>query len=162
VSRDDRPATEAHEEALQLLPAPVVVVGVARGDELGGMTASWVTRVSHVPPLLLVSIGHQRHTYTMFGDAEEFTISILAENQADVGRVFGYHSRRDRDKWAEVDHVLLGRGTPALARCSAHLLCRVRDRVRLGDHDGFVGEVVEAAVLSGPPALPLRAADFGG
>jgi flavin reductase (DIM6/NTAB) family NADH-FMN oxidoreductase RutF len=148
--------------ALQLLPAPVAVVGVRAGDELGGLTAAWVTRVSIAPPLVLVSIGHERRTWDLLQEAREFTISVLAEDQVPVGRLFGRHSRRDRDKWAETPHVLMGEGIPALERCSARWLCRIQDRFTTGDHDCFVGRVVEARVVDGAPALPMRGADYAG
>jgi flavin reductase (DIM6/NTAB) family NADH-FMN oxidoreductase RutF len=148
--------------ALQLLPAPVAVVGVRSGDELGGLTAAWVTRVSIEPPLVLVSIGHTRRTWDLLEGATEFTVSVLSEDQVSVGRLFGRHSRRDRDKWAEVDHVLMGEGVPAMERCAARWLCTVDSRFTTGDHDCFVGRVVEAAVIDGAPALPMRGADYAG
>jgi flavin reductase (DIM6/NTAB) family NADH-FMN oxidoreductase RutF len=148
------------DKALGLIPAPVCVVGIERDGVTGGMTAAWVTRVSHRPPLLIVAIGHQRYTHELFADGAEFTVSVLAEDQVAVGRLFGLHSRRDRDKWAEVDHVRLGGGAPALQRCAARLLCRVVARFATGDHDCFVGEVRGADVVDGPPALPMRGADY--
>ncbi|MFO7609845.1 MAG: flavin reductase family protein, partial [Candidatus Krumholzibacteriia bacterium] len=72
----------------------------------------------------------------------------------------GLHSRRERDKWAETPHVLLGGGVPALARCAARLLCALVGRFTTGDHDCLVGRVVEAEVVQGGPALPLRGADY--
>ncbi len=43
------------DEILRLIPGPVTVVGVANAGVLGGLTASWITRVSQEPPLLLVA-----------------------------------------------------------------------------------------------------------
>jgi flavin reductase (DIM6/NTAB) family NADH-FMN oxidoreductase RutF len=160
VSNDETRSQDQRDEALKLLPAPVAVIGVRRGDELGGMTAAWLTRVSHEPPLLLVAVGHRRYTRELLESAGAFSVSILADDQPEVARIFGLHSRRERDKWAQVDHVLLSDGVPALGHCAARLLCRIRDRVPLGDHDGIVGEVVSAEIVAGAPALPLRAEDF--
>ena len=158
----DRPADQsaATDEALRLFPQPVAVVGAVRNGELGGLTAAWVTRVSMEPPLVLVSIGHQRRTYDLLEGAGEFTVSLLAEGQVAEARLFGLHSRRDRDKWAETPHVLLGDGVPALARCAARLLCAVEGRFTTGDHDCLVGRVTAAEIVAGGPALPLRGADY--
>ncbi|MBE0567818.1 MAG: flavin reductase family protein [Krumholzibacteria bacterium] len=150
----------AADEALRLFPQPVAVVGVARHGELGGLTAAWVTRVSMVPPLVVVSIGHARRTFDLLEGAAEFTVSLLAEGQVTEARLFGLHSRRDRDKWAETPHVLLGAGVPALARCAARLLCAVESRFTTGDHDCVVGRVTAAEVVAGGPALPLRGGDY--
>lgn len=150
------------DSALQLLPAPVAVIGVRSGDELGGLTAAWVTRVSIDPPLVLVSIGHGRRTWDLLEGAGEFTVSVLSEGQVPTARLFGRHSRRDRDKWAETAHVLMGEGIPAMERCAARWLCRIEKRFTTGDHDCFVGRVVEARVVDGAPALPMRGADYAG
>ena len=152
--------TETIDEVLRLLPAPVAVIGVAGDSELGGLTAAWLTRVSHDPPLVVVSIGHQRHSYQMLRESDRFAVSILAADQVEEGRLFGLHSRRDVDKWARVDHILLSGGAPALSRCSGRFLCLIRQRITAGDHDLFVGEVSEAAIVAGAPALLLRGEDF--
>ena len=157
-----RPSPSPFDPALHLLPAPVAIIGVRSGDMLGGLTAAWVTRVSIDPPLVLVSIGHERHTWNMMEAAEEFTVSVLSEGQVPEARLFGRHSRRDRDKWAEVEHVLLGGGCPAMSRCAARWLCRIESRFTTGDHDCIVGRLVESEVVDGAPALPMRGADYAG
>lgn len=146
--------------ALHLLPAPVTVVGARRGDQTGGLTAAWVTRVSLEPPLLLVAIGRERHTWELLSGAAQMTISVLGEDQVEVGRRFGLYSRRDLDKWALTEHVLLGEGIPAVAGCAARYLCRIVQRFATGDHDCLVGEILSAEVDAGGPALPMRGADY--
>jgi len=150
----------AFDEALHLLPAPVTVIGVRSGEELGGLTAAWVTRVSLEPPLLVVAIGHDRRTWELLADAVQFTVSVLREDQVDVARRFGLHSRREIDKWAQTDHVLVGDEMPAVADCSARYLCRLTDRFVTGDHDCVVGEILMAETVAGGPALPMRGADY--
>ncbi len=147
-------------EAWQLLNVPVTVVGVAAGGVDGGLTAAWVMRASLEPPLLVVSVGHERFTHGLLTKASEFTVSILAEGQVAEARLFGLHSRRDRDKWCEVDHARMGAGTPALARCAARFLCRLEGRFPAGDHDLVTGHVLAAEVVDGGPVLPMRGADY--
>ena len=57
------------DEILRLIPGPVAVVGAATAGVLGGLTASWVTRVSQEPPLLLVAIGRERYTWQLLRGA---------------------------------------------------------------------------------------------
>jgi flavin reductase (DIM6/NTAB) family NADH-FMN oxidoreductase RutF len=146
--------------ALRRMPAPVAVIGARRGEITGGLTAAWVTRVSIDPVLILVSIGHERYTYDLMKDTTHFTVSILADNQVPAARLFGLQSRREVDKWSQVDHDLLGEGIPAVRDCAARFLCKVQDVFRTGDHDCFVGEVVTAENPSDRPALPMRGADY--
>ncbi len=148
------------DDALRLVPAPVAVIGVAHDGVLGGLTAAWLTRVSMDPPLLLVSIGHERQTYGFMCSGTSFSVSLLHESQVEIARLFGLHSGRERDKWAEVAHELLDDGTPLIAGCSAQFQCRTVRRVTAGDHDLFVGEVVWARIDAGGPALPMRGSDY--
>ncbi len=148
------------DEALRLVPAPVAIIGAARQEVLSGLTAAWLTRVSMDPPLLVVSIGHQRYTQEIMKGGTEFSVSLLHSDQVEIARLFGLHSGRDRDKWREVDHVLLGEGVPALQQCSARFLCRTFQTVTAGDHDLYIGEIVIAEVLRGGPALPMRGKDY--
>jgi flavin reductase (DIM6/NTAB) family NADH-FMN oxidoreductase RutF len=149
-----------HDESLQLMQSPVAVIGAAADGILGGLTCAWLTRVSTDPPRVVVAIAPERYTYGLLVVGECFSVSILGEGQTDVGRLFGLHSRRDRDKWSETDHVLLEGGVPALAECAARLLCRLIETVPVGDHDLFVGEIIGSDVVSGPPALPMRGRDY--
>lgn len=151
---------ETLDTALRLIPAPVAVIGARDGERRGGLTAAWVTRVSIDPPLLLVSIGHERYTYTLLQESDHFTVSLLAAGQVNEARLFGLKSQRDVDKWAQVDHELLGEGVPVLKHCTARFLCRVQGVFQTGDHDCFVGEIIQAEEVDGAPALPMRGADY--
>ncbi|HPF71354.1 MAG TPA: flavin reductase family protein [Candidatus Krumholzibacteria bacterium] len=150
----------AADAALRLFPAPVAVVGAAADGVRAGLLAAWVTRVSMEPPLVLVAVGHTRHTYGVLAAAASFTVSLLGEGQIETARLFGLVSGRERDKWAEVPMVLMDDRTPALRDCAARLLCTSAGRFTAGDHDCFVGHIMAAEVVSGGPALPLRGADY--
>lgn len=149
-----------HDPALFLLNAPVAVIGVAHGGRTAGLTAAWLSRVSTSPPLLLVAVAPERHTWGVLDAAEGFSVSILRDGDLETGRLFGLNSGRDVDKWGRVEHVLTADGSPALTRCAARLSCRTTSRLPTGDHEIFVGEVVASEVVDGGPALPMRGADW--
>lgn len=148
------------DEILRLIPGPVTVVGSVAAGVLGGLTASWVTRVSQEPPLLLVAIGRERYTWQLLRSASHFTVSLLGEGQIAEARLFGLRSRREVDKWALVEHDLLGPGVPALRRCAARFLCSIEDRFATGDHDCLIGRVVEVGRGAVQTPLPLRGSDY--
>ncbi len=152
--------TAQRDEILRLIPGPVTVVGAAAGGVLGGLTASWVTRVSQEPPQLLVAIGRERYTWQLLRGATHFSVSLLGEGQVAEARLFGLRSRRDVDKWALVEHDLLGPGVPALRHCAARFLCAVDGRFAAGDHDCVLGRILEwsRGTLAAP--LPLRGGDY--
>lgn len=151
---------QERDEVLRLIPGPVAVVGAATAGVLGGLTAAWLTRVSQEPPLLLVAIGRERYTWQLLRGATHYTVSLLAEGQVAEARLFGLRSRRDVDKWALVEHDLLGPGVPALRHCAARFLCAIEGSFATGDHDCLVGRVEQAWRGVPTPPLPLRGADY--
>ena len=153
-------SSEILENALRNMPAPVAIVGAAHDGVFGGLTAAWVTRVSLDPAMLLVAVGHERFTWQLMNNSDLFTISLPTTAQVKEARLFGLQSRRDVDKWAQVDHDLLGDGIPALRHCTTRFLCRKAEVLKTGDHDCFVGLVISAEILSDDPALPMRGADY--
>ena len=154
------PSSEILENSLRSMPAPVAVVGAAHDGLLGGLTAAWVTRVSLKPAMLLVAVGHERFTWDLMNNSAYFSVSLPKISQVDEARLFGLKSRRDVDKWAQVDHDLLGEGIPALRHCATRFLCRKTAVLKTGDHDCFVGEVISAEIISEEKALPMRGADY--
>lgn len=153
------PAVSPHDAPLRLLHQPVVIVGAVRDGRDGGLAAAWATRVSVDPALVMISVAPERHTHGLLVEGGLFTVSVLHEDQVETARRFGLHSRRELDKWAETPFVLMD-GVPAVADASARLLCRVTARFPAGDHDLFLGEVVESVVDRGAPALPMRGRDY--
>lgn len=160
TDRTDASATASLDETLRLIPGPVAVIGAAKDGVMGGLTAAWLTRVSMDPPLLLVSVGHQRFTWELLAGASHFTVSVLADDQVPEARLFGLNSRREVDKWAQTAHVLLGEGIPALEHCSARFLCGLENRFTTGDHDCLVGRIISGETVAGGPALPMRGRDY--
>lgn len=148
------------DDVLRLIPGPVAVVGATGAGIMGGLTAAWLTRVSQEPPLLLVAIGRERYTWQLLRAATHYSVSLLAEGQVAEARLFGLRSRRDVDKWALVEHDLLGPGVPALRHCAARFLCAIEGRFATGDHDCLVGRVEHAERVAAALPLPLRGADY--
>ena len=124
-----------------------IVVGVAR-DEHGRhnpITLGWTMIVSHVPPMMAVSIGKTRYSLETFRQAREFLIAFPSELQKEEVMLFGTQSGRDMDKLAAS-----GCGFSAACRIDSVLFdgavanfeCRLTGELEAGDHVIFVGEVV--------------------
>ena len=79
-----QPDAQAVDQVLHLFPQPVAVIGAVREGELGGLTAAWVTRVSVNPALIMVAVGHERHTWHLLETAACFSVSLLGEDQIPV------------------------------------------------------------------------------
>lgn len=139
----------------------VYVVTTRLGDRVNGMTAAWVSQASIKPPLVMVSIAPPRYSHELIKESRIFAVNLLTDGQVDLGKRFGYKSGRKVDKFAGLDYTTAATGAPILPQAYAYLDCKLLDTFPAGDHDLFVGEVVEAKILH-PDAQPLvfKAGDF--
>jgi flavin reductase ActVB len=118
---------------------------VATREEDGnpkGFTASAFSSLSLDPPLILVCLDRKADSHPAFERAEHFTVSILAEDQAQAALRFA-KSGSDKFGGFEVEQGSIT-GMPVIPDALVHLECRMHDRLRGGDHTILVGEVLFA------------------
>ena len=134
-------------------PRPVAVIMARDGSgKVNGMTASWVTPLSHSPLLLGVSIAPSRYTYGLIKETGEFTVNVFTKKYLKQVYFIGTTSGRDVDKLKQVELTLRESKkvrVPHLAEALAVLECRVEKEVEVGDHALFVARVVEAYAKKG-------------
>jgi len=146
--------------ARYLMPQAVFVVTGAAGEKTAGMTACWVSRVSHRPPLFAVAIHHGSHTRDVVAAGGCFCIHILCRDQVDLARRFGSVSGQQVDKLAGIPWRRGESGAPVLEGVLAYLDCRVVHQFEVGDHTLFVGELVDEGVFREAEALLFRPEDY--
>jgi len=144
------------DEAFDKVVNGIAVVTVNARGKSNGMTAAWFTRVSFNPPLVMVSVGHSRHTHGLIGEAGSFCLNILAEGQVSLARKFGFASGRNADKFAGVSFREGKTGSPILEGVAGHLDCRLAAAYNAGDHTLFVGEVVDSGASDLKPLASRR------
>jgi flavin reductase (DIM6/NTAB) family NADH-FMN oxidoreductase RutF len=130
----------------------VVTTRDAGGEPLG-LTVSAFSSVSLQPPLVLVSVDVGSEAHAGFRDAGVFGVSILAEGQDAVSRLF---ARPGRAKFLEVPMQLGPRGLWMVPDALAHIECEVRAAHPAGDHILYLGEIVSLAVRPGRPLVYQR------
>ncbi len=82
------------EAAFTALVHGVYVVTTRVGDKVNGMTAAWVSQVSLKPLLVMVSIAPARYSHTLIQESGVFAINVLASDQAELAKRFGFKSGR--------------------------------------------------------------------
>jgi flavin reductase (DIM6/NTAB) family NADH-FMN oxidoreductase RutF len=149
------------EAAFAALVHGVYVVTTRVGDKINGMTAAWVSQVSLKPLLVMVSIAPPRYTHTLIKESGVFAINVLASDQVELAKRFGYKSGRKVDKCAGLDWLTAASGVPVLPQAHAYLDLKLVHTYAAGDHTLFVGEVMEAKILH-PDSRPLifKKSDF--
>ncbi|MCI0497400.1 MAG: flavin reductase family protein [Thermoplasmata archaeon] len=116
---------------------------VSGGDNI--MAAAWLTQVSVVPPLFVVSIRKERHTYPLIAESGEFALNFLGVEHAARVDLCGKRSGRKGDKFkaAGLTRKKAERISTTLVEESFLIYeFRVVNEVEAGDHQLFIGEVL--------------------
>jgi flavin reductase (DIM6/NTAB) family NADH-FMN oxidoreductase RutF len=132
-----------------------VTVVTTRGEEHAyGMTANAFSSVSLDPPLVLVCVISPSEGSEHIKRNECFAVNVLHANQEPLSRYFASRDRpRGRDAFREVPHRIAASGSPVLEGALGYLDCRLHTSHSAGDHDIFIGEVLELG--SNPDGEPL-------
>jgi flavin reductase (DIM6/NTAB) family NADH-FMN oxidoreductase RutF len=113
------------------------------------MTAAWQTPISKDPPLVGVSIAPKRYTHELIEASGDFVLNVptaaILEQTHGCGKISG----REEDKFEKFELSAVPArkvASPLIGECIAHLECRLYERLTIGDHTLFVGEIVAASV----------------
>jgi len=130
-----------------------VVTARDDGQRDHGMTVSAFCSVSLIPPLVLVSIGHEASMHGLLMHAEHIGISILSNDQEALSRRFADPESHN------FDGIGFYRGEHGVALVDdalVHLECDVETRYEAGDHTILICAVERAAAFDGRPLLYYR------
>lgn len=155
---------DAHRQlaaALGRIPSGLFVLTASHGDAETGMLASWVQQCSFDPPQISVALRRDRAITHWLHEEALFLVNILDVSQADMlihfGRGFGLEE--PAFEGLEIDRSATG--LPILREALAALECRVAGRFPAGDHDLFLGRVLDGQVFGeGQPMVHVRKSGF--
>jgi flavin reductase (DIM6/NTAB) family NADH-FMN oxidoreductase RutF len=146
---------------LWTMPSGLYVIGSRAGGRRNLMTANWATQVSFAPKLVAVSVEKDALTAQLITEGRVFSLSVVDRDDRAIVRKFVKPAEYD-----EASGTLNGfaiheatTGAPILDQALAYVDCEVRERVPVGDHDLFVGEVLDAAFQADEGTQPLRMED---
>jgi len=131
-----------------LSPVPAVLVSCkSQGRRPNIISLAWVGTVCSEPPVIAIGVRPTRYSHELILKSGEFVVNLPSCDQVEVIDFCGSRSGRNVDKFAEMGlEALPGSavGAPLIASCPVNLECKVVNRVALGSHDVFFGEVVAA------------------
>lgn len=128
-----------------LQPAPLALLTSLYRGQPDVMTLAWHIPLGTDPMLVGVAIYPGRLTHEFVSRGEHFALNIpTVELLSSVHRC-GIESGRDHDKFERARLTpddALEIDVPLIDECAAHIECGVVQRLTLGDHDLFVGQVL--------------------
>ena len=158
MSDGSGPDPRSYRDMIGRFATGVTVVTTDDGSGSRGLTANAVSSVSLEPMLLLVCVDHKTTSYPFLQKAGIFCVNILGADQMDASNFFAGTTPTD-NPMGDIAYRTGETGAPILDGVVAWADCRTWNVYKGGDHDIFVGEVVNFA-LERPEADPLLF--FGG
>lgn len=121
------------------------------------MAAEWTFNVSYDPFLILVSIDPANRTHDIIHETREFGVNVVSESQIAAMAFAGHYSKADTDKLSSgLFEVVPAKKirAPMILGSLLQAECRLVQEIPMGDHTGFLGEVVEfSADPAGKPVV---------
>jgi flavin reductase (DIM6/NTAB) family NADH-FMN oxidoreductase RutF len=115
-----------------------------------GLTANAVASLSLDPPLVLVAVDKRASTLDYLKKNRCFAVNILRGDQEEISRRFATPGPKD---FSDLKITTASTAAPILPGCLAYVDCRVVDILPGGDHEIFIGEIVEGECQGGDPLL---------
>jgi flavin reductase (DIM6/NTAB) family NADH-FMN oxidoreductase RutF/rubredoxin len=136
---------------------------VCAGDNThgNGYISNSVFQVSSSPALFAASCNKNNFTAEIIQNKGSFSVSVLSQDtDNDFFAIFGYQTGRDFNKLKGMDVQYGAAGTPIILNHSiAFLECKLVQKVDVGTHWVFIGELVRAQQFN-PTAVPMTYAYY--
>jgi len=134
-----------------LYPVPTVLVscGVEKPNII---TLAWVGTLCSDPPVVGIGVRPERFSHGLIVEAGEFVVNLPRADQVRIADYCGQVSGRQVDKWQACGLTPAAASkvrTPLIAECPVALECKVIQRLTLGTHDLFVGQVLAVQIEEG-------------
>lgn len=135
-----------NKQLMHCYPGMVAIVTVSHKGEDNVMAAGWHSYLSYEPPIYGVAIGPERYTHHLVKESGKYAINFLPHEKANFIQQAGTYTGSSINKFkkGEMDFVYgLTTGTPILQDAYVVYECEVFDFRTYGDHDWFVGNIVQ-------------------
>ena len=141
---------------LTLMWSPLTVVTAAHDGQRGGQIAVGAFAASIVPsqPRVLVQIQKRNHTNSLIEASGRFAVHVIARDQWQWVRHWGFRSQTEVDKFEALDWFEHDSGLPILNGVVGWMACRVVNVMDGGDMAIWLADVTDAARNS--RAQPVR------
>ena len=130
------------------------------------MACEWTHHVSYEPGLMAVCINPRDATHANIAKTKEFGISLCASDQNVISSISGNYSGKNYNKIEALKE--LGFKFFKAKKINVFLVedaamnveCKLVEKIKLGDHTTFVGEVIELYPVSGKEPLVYHAQKY--
>lgn len=148
--------------ALGRIPSGLFILTARFEDRATGMLASWVQQASFEPPMVSVAIGKGRPIMPLISNSHQFGLCQVQKTDKVLMRKFASRLEANEDPFLGFEMVQPTKNqSPILAGGLGYLECDLVCHMDYeGDHDIFIGRIVNGAVFDGEPFVHIRENGF--
>lgn len=128
--------------AMRRLATTIALITSGKGETWTGMAATAVMSVCAEPPTLLTAVNRSASIHPVLLANERFCVNLLADRHRDLVGIFS-GQKKGRERFEGGGWVEGPDGIPVLDDALASLVCRTTQRIDVGTHTLFIGEVEE-------------------
>jgi flavin reductase (DIM6/NTAB) family NADH-FMN oxidoreductase RutF len=148
-------------KALASLTNGIYVLTVADGTQHHGMSSSWVTQMSGVPPLFGAAVDNEHFSRAIIARTAVFGLNIVGTRGKELEDYFYSPRAKRADNLAEIEYTL----SPALRvpwfkLAMASIEARVTNSFVAGDHTIFIADPVGFRLGEGDRPLTSLDLDY--
>ncbi len=120
-----------------------------QAGKLNGYIGNTAFQITAEPIQFAVCCHKNNFTTSCIDESKVFSVSVLSEDtDSSVFGEFGFKSGKDIEKFTSKNHIIGKTGAPIFTEnVVAYIECKVTNKVDVGTHFMFIGEVVDAKVL---------------
>ncbi len=147
-------------KALYQLSYGVFMLASKAGDKVNGCITNTCMQVANSPTRVAISVLNTNYTCDLIKESGIFALSLLDDTCTyETIKHFGFQSGKNVDKMEGITFPEDLNGIPYLGwQTCAVISCKVVESMDLGSHTLFIGEVLDAKLLS--ENAPLTYADY--
>lgn len=130
-------------------------------NETSAMVVSWFQQASFDPPMITLAMKEDRMTGRVIRSSGHYVLNVLHTNQKNLIVHFAKGVEEGGDLFKGIPILKQKTGVPILKEALCFLECELRNVYPSGDHQLFLGEVINAgAQEEGAPMVHLRRSGF--
>ena len=151
---------QVRKKVLRKIHYGLAVATSSDGSNSASGTVNWLTQVSFKPPCVAVAVKKDSGLHKVISSSGSFALNIVGKGQKDMAQTFFKGHSVEDGKLAGYEIFNGKTGAPIIKDCAGAFECKVLKVVDFGgDHDLFIGEVVEVHQCS--DLEPLSMAETG-
>lgn len=129
-------------QAMRRLASTITLITSGRGDGRTGMAATAVMSVTADPPTLLIAVNKTASLHAVVCETSAFCVNLLGAAHHALVPIFS-GAVKGTGRFDHGDWRYSRDGPPVLNDAVASLVCAVTNRMDIGTHSIFIGEVRE-------------------